>query len=113
MLTRALGSAAVTLVILSATGCSEDTEASEAAASNADTFAEFFVTSSDGFVFERVDRETPDSLEATEGQTCFTDPAWLSSGAPYDRGDRRFDLPAGTQRGQVNVMKQCALPSRT
>ena len=110
MFTSALGGAAVVVAIVLAAGCSDETRTPEAAAAQPDTFAEFFVASGDSHVFERVDRTAPDSLEASEGQTCFTDPAWVQNGAPYDRGESRPDLPQGTQRGEVNVMKQCDLP---
>lgn len=113
MVTRALGRAAATVAILCATGCSDDSKASDVPASQVvATFSEFFVASGDGYVFERVDRATPDPLEASEGETCFTDPAWVQNGAPYDRNESRADLPTGAQRGEVNVMKQCDLPSR-
>jgi len=111
MLTRALGSAAVTLAVLCANGCSDETQASGAATSEAASFAEFFVRSVQGFVFERVDRATPEPLRAREGDDCFTDPTWTREGAPYERGDAHPDLPTGTQRGEVNVMKQCDLPN--
>ena len=109
MLTRALGSAAVILAALSAAGCSDDNKGSDAAASQADAFAEFFVASGDVFVFESVDRATPDPLEASEGETCFTAPTWVKDGAPYARGDARPDPPSDTQRGEVNLMRQCEL----
>jgi hypothetical protein len=110
MFTRALGGAAVAIAMVLAVGCSDDTRAPEAAAAQPDTFSEYFVASGDSYVLERVDRKTPESLEASEGQRCFTDPAWVQNGAPYDRGESRPDLPQGTQRGEVNMMKQCDLP---
>ena len=99
------------LVSLSVAGCSDDTPAPEPSAVRTRTFAEFFVAVDDDFVFERVDRVTPEPLEAHDGEPCFTDPAWVSAGAPYDRGDSRPELPRDTQRGEVNMMQQCDLPS--
>ena len=112
MLTRALGSAAITIAVLAVAGCSDESRTSGAAPSQADTFGEFFIASDNSFVFERVDRATPDPLVASEGDVCFTDPGWVRDGATYDRGDARPNLPTGTQRGAVNVMKQCELPAR-
>ena len=109
MPTRALGSAAVILAALSAAGCSDDNKGSDAAAGQPAAFAEFFVASGGSFVFESVDRATPDPLEASEGEPCFTDPTWIEDGAPYDRGDDRPDPPSDAQRGEVNVMGQCEL----
>lgn len=76
------------------------------------SFGEFFVAVDAGFAFERVDRATPEPLVAlSEGDECFTDPSWVEGGAPFDRGESRSAVPSGAQRGHVNVMQQCDLPS--
>ena len=108
--TRALGGAMVALAILLTAGCADEAEGRDASVSNPVTVSEFFVAADDRFVFERVDRASPEPLEASEGDRCFTDPAWVNAGAPYDRGDVRSELPTDTQRGKVNPMRQCDLP---
>lgn len=76
------------------------------------TFSEFLVeTDLGGFVFERVDRSTPEPIEASEGQDCFADPGWASDGAPFERGESLTRLPSGADLGTVNVMGQCTLDS--
>jgi hypothetical protein len=94
-------------------GCGDDARDPEPTPAAADSFAEFIVATDGGFIFERVDRATPEPLEANQGETCFTDPAWAYNGAPYDRGDSLTQLPTGTERGEVNVMHQCVLAGRT
>ena len=113
MLALALAGVVVALGILSGAGCGDDARDPEPTPAAADSFAEFIVATNGGFIFERVDRATPEPLEANQGETCFTDPARAYNGAPYDRGDSLTQLPTGTERGEVNVMHQCVLAGRT
>jgi hypothetical protein len=74
------------------------------------SFAEFFVVADTGYAFERVDRVNPEPVASlSEGDDCFTDPGWVTNGAPFARGEHRLDLPVGAQTGEVNVMLQCAM----
>lgn len=77
------------------------------------TYAEFFFETSDGWLFERVDRANPEPMAAQQTQTCFTDPAWGPVGAPFDRAELLNSLPIETRQGVVNVMGQCELVDGT
>lgn len=102
------GSKAAVSGALQPEACTGETPTPEPVPTESTSMAEFFIESDSGdYIFERVDRSSPEPLEASEGQACFTDSEWTYNGAPYARGDSVTSLPSGAQRGEVNVLRQC------